>query len=90
MSKPTFKKVEKTTNMKSYHITLSTSSRGTIEFDIYTDIPNETGCINSVEAAVDNWSVRADTYTAQSLVNYINSKTGMSGHSAMTEQEYFR
>lgn len=41
-----------------------------------------------VNAASINWMARTNDYSAKSFADYINSKTHMSGHSAMTEEEY--
>lgn len=63
------------------------SFKKTVTIMIVHNIPLP-GNINSIHAAVDNWLVRTSKFTDQSLVNYINSKTYMSGHQAMTVKEF--
>lgn len=52
-------------------------------FTIYHNIPD------LIEAAIANWEVRTNKYTAQSLCDYINSKreAGMTDHHAFTEKQ---
>jgi hypothetical protein len=51
----------------------------TLNFIIATDVPDF-----QLDACVINWEARnQDNLTAKSLVDYINSKTGMTGHTAM-------
>jgi hypothetical protein len=52
----------------------------TLNFIIATDVPDF-----QIDACIINWAARnQDNLTAKSLVDYINSKTGMTGHTAMT------
>ena len=52
-------------------------------FSIMTNIPHD-----QLEGCVVNWEVRhEDNLTAQSLIDYINSKTEMSGHKAEAVKE---
>lgn len=46
---------------------------------------NRIGNVNSIDAALDNWLARTQDYSAQSFVNYINSKHV---HKAMTKKQY--
>lgn len=46
------------------------------------------GPANTIKDAVCNWFVRTNKYTSQSLVDYINSKSSISGHNAMTIKEF--
>jgi hypothetical protein len=58
------------------------------EVHLVHNIPQTDGSINSLQAAFDNWIVRTNTYTTKSFVDYINSKTHMSGHRALTWDDY--
>ncbi len=53
---------------------------------IVTNIEDE----KLIEAAIDNWTVRTDDYTAESLCAYINSKRirGLTDHYAFTEEQF--
>lgn len=53
---------------------------------IYHDLPEIFG--SSLECAFDLWLIRTTTYTAKSFVDYINSKSHITGSSAFTEEEY--
>jgi hypothetical protein len=44
--------------------------------------------MGSIESAIDNWFPRANNYTALDLIEYINSKRHMTGHSAMSMTTY--
>lgn len=54
------------------------------EFSIIHNMPEVRGL--SFNDALHNWIPRTDDYTAQSLVDYINSKE--TGVIVMTEEEY--
>ena len=60
-------------------------SNGTI-INIATNIKG-TG-VNNINDALINWLPRTNEYTSQSFADYINSKTRMTGHQAMTMEEY--
>lgn len=53
-----------------------------IEFSVIHNLPERL----SFENAFENWMHRTDTFTAKSLVKYINSKN--KGYTAMTEKKY--
>ncbi len=55
-----------------------------VNFSIIHNIDQE-GAINSIDAAVDNWAARTDTFTDRSLCDYINGK---GCHIAYTLEEY--
>ena len=66
--------------MNEIDITLAPPLEG---FTILTDVPHD-----QIEACVVNWEARnQDNLTAQSLVDYINSKTGMTGNTAKLKQD---
>lgn len=46
------------------------------------------GSVNSIDAAVQNWFIRANKFTDKALVEYINSKSSYSGHEALTIKEF--
>lgn len=56
-----------------------------IKFRVITNIPRNKDNVNTMQAAIDSWLSRTDTYTDRSFVDYINSK-GM--HKAYTIDEY--
>ena len=56
-----------------------------IIFTIVTNMP-ETGIGVGADMALDSWLPRTDTYTCQSFVDYINSKSYMSSHYAMSPE----
>lgn len=55
-----------------------------VKFSVIHNLP-ETSEL-SFENAFENWMHRTDTFTAKSLVKYINSKN--TGYTAMTEKKY--
>jgi len=59
-----------------------------ISFDIVSNIPESNNGINDIQAAIDNWVVRTNQYTDKSFVNYINSKTQISGFKAFTLNDF--
>lgn len=54
---------------KESEIELSNGTSFKIRHNLAIDGP-----VNSLQAAFDNWIVRTNEYTAESFVNYINSK----------------
>jgi hypothetical protein len=60
--------------------------KGLRDVTIYHTVPMKG--INNFIDCVDNWSVRTKEYTAESLRDYINSKTHMTGHFAMTVKQF--
>ena len=68
--------------MKLKKLTIDTTDVPGVEQEqwvIYSDIGQ------NLQAAVDNWYVRTDEYTPESLCEYINSK---GAHTALTEEQY--
>jgi hypothetical protein len=70
--------------MSKWNETFYELSNGT-KFSIVHNLPMK-GNINSIQAAFDNWLVRTDDHTAESFVEYINSKDA--GYTAMTKEKY--
>lgn len=63
---------------------------GICDFNVWHNIPNDNGAINTFTAAVDNWQVRSSNHTADDFCRYVNSKfcRGISEWYAMTEEDY--
>lgn len=55
-----------------------------VKFSVIHNLPANFGL--NIDGAVDNWLARTEEYTAQSLVDYINSKN--TGYFCITEREY--
>lgn len=55
-----------------------------VSFAIVHDLPEQFGL--SISDALNNWLIRTEVFTAESLCAYINSKG--TGHKAITEAEY--
>lgn len=82
------------TKRKGWHTTEITltgkddkSIKKVVSLMIVHNIPLN-GNIDTIEAAVDNWFARTDKYNDKSLIAYINSKSHMSNHYAMTVKEF--
>ncbi len=58
----------------------------TVSFNIVHNLPEIFGM--SLQNAVDNWIFRTEQYTAESLCDYINSKSHMTNNYAYTEKQY--
>jgi len=58
-----------------------------IMLELIHNIPHS-GNINTIEAAAENWFIRTREYSSKSLIDYINSKTPMSGFRAMSVEEF--
>jgi hypothetical protein len=82
------------TKRKDWHTTEVTLTRDdsksikkVTSFMIVHNLPIN-GNIDTIEAAVDNWFIRTDKLSEKSLIDYINSKSHMTNHHAMTLKDF--